>query len=210
MAAVGLIGIKRGMTRIFKEDASIPVTVIQIERHAVVSKPAGKLQVTVGSVKPSRVNKAMAGQYAKANVAPGRGLFEFKVSDEESAQYEIGAALDLSQFEVGQRVDVRARSKGKGFAGTVKRHNFRTQDATHGNSRSHRVPGSIGQNQTPGRVFKGKRMCGHMGDVNVTAQSLEIAAIDHENGLLVVKGAIPGATGAVVRVIAAVRDASSQ
>lgn len=205
MAAVGLIGIKRGMTRIFKEDASIPVTVIQIERHAVVSKPAGKLQVTVGSVKPSRVNKAMAGQYAKANVAPGRGLFEFKVSDEESAQYEIGAALDLSQFEVGQRVDVRARSKGKGFAGTVKRHNFRTQDATHGNSRSHRVPGSIGQNQTPGRVFKGKKMAGQMGNVRCTTQTLELVRVDQERNLLLIKGAIPGCPGARVEVRPAVK-----
>lgn len=208
--AVGLIGIKRGMSRIFNEDASIPVTIIQIEQHSVVSKPEGKLQVTVGSVKPSRITKAMAGQYAKANVAPGRGLFEFAVTDAETEQYPIGGTLDLSQFEVGQRVDVRARTKGKGFAGTVKRHNFATQDATHGNSRSHRVPGSIGQNQTPGRVFKGKRMSGHMGDTNVTVQSLEIAAIDHENALLVLKGAVPGATGAIVRIVDATRDASSK
>lgn len=208
--AVGLIGIKRGMSRIFQDDASIPVTIIQIEEHSVVSKPEGKLQVTVGRVKPSRINKPMAGQYAKANVAPGRGLFEFSVSEADAAQYDIGAKLDLSQFEVGQRVDVRARSKGKGYAGTVKRHNFATQDATHGNSRSHRVPGSIGQNQTPGRVFKGKKMTGHMGDENVTIQSLEIAAIDHENALIAVKGAVPGATGALVRIISAVRDASSK
>jgi large subunit ribosomal protein L3 len=208
--AVGLIGIKRGMSRIFNEDVSVPVTIIQIEQNSVVAKPEGKLQVTMGRVKPSRVNKPMAGQFAKANVAPGRGLYEFKVSPEESEKFAIGAALDLTQFEVGQRVDVRARTKGKGFAGTVKRHNFATQDATHGNSRSHRVPGSIGQNQTPGRVFKGKRMSGHMGDKYITMQSLEIAAIDHENALLVLKGAVPGATGAIVRVVAAVRDASSK
>jgi large subunit ribosomal protein L3 len=148
--------------------------------------------VTTGSVKPSRVSKPVAGQYAAASMEPGDGLFEMRVTVDEAAKFEAGAEMTVEAFTAGQIVDVVGTSIGKGFAGVVKRHNFRMQDATHGNSLSHRAPGSIGQNQTPGRVFKGKKMAGHMGNVRRTAQNLEVVQVDTERNLILVKGSVPG------------------
>jgi large subunit ribosomal protein L3 len=165
------------------------------------------IQVTTGEKKLSRVNKPLTGHYAKANVHPGMGLWEFRVAANDLASFNLGDEFTVTHFAIGQMVDVTGTSKGKGFAGTVKRHNFRTQDATHGNSRSHRVPGSIGQNQTPGRVFKGKKMAGHMGNERVTAQSLHIAGIDADKHLLLIRGAVPGAIGGHVIINIATRAA---
>jgi len=198
--SIGLVGRKSGMTRLFTPAGeSIPVTVLEVSPNRVVQvKSAARdgycaLQVTTGSRKASRVAKAEAGHFAKANVEAGRGLWEFVIEGE--SELVSGGELDLSIFEVGQHVDVTGVSKGKGFAGVVKRWNFRTQDATHGNSLSHRAPGSIGQNQTPGRVWKGKKMAGHMGAEQVTALNLEIVKIDLEKNALLVRGAVPGAAG---------------
>ena len=152
------------------------------------------MQITVGERKASRVNKAEAGHFAKAGVAAGRGLWELRLADGTDSP-EVGAEITVSSFEAGQKVDVTGQSRGKGFQGVIKRWNFRMQDATHGNSRSHRAPGSIGQNQSPGRVFKGKKMAGHMGDERVTVQTLEVVRVDVERNLLLIKGAIPGAAG---------------
>lgn len=193
---LGLIGHKCGMSRIFTpEGKAIGVTLVKVEPHFVTQhKTLEKdgyvaTQVTTGSKKRSHVNKAAAGHFAKASVEPGVGLWEFPV---EKSDLALGASYHLEIFAEGQKVDVQGVTKGRGFAGTVKRHHFRTQDMSHGNSRSHRVPGSIGQNQTPGRVFKGKKMCGHMGVVNRTTQALEIMKIDAERNLLVIKGSVPG------------------
>lgn len=209
---IGVIGRKRGMTRIFSaEGASVPVTVIEVEPNRVSQVKTvdidgyRALQVTAGERRASRVTKAMAGHFAKAGVEPGRGLWEFRLADGEGEEFEKGAEIKVDVFEAGQMVDVTGTSIGKGFAGTVKRHNFRTQDATHGNSLSHRVPGSIGQNQTPGRVFKGKKMSGHMGNARTTVQNLEVVRVDAERNLLLVKGAIPGAKGGDVIVRPAVK-----
>lgn len=198
--SIGLVGRKSGMTRLFTPAGeSIPVTVLEVSPNCVVQvKSAARdgycaVQVTTGSRKASRVAKAEAGHFAKANVEAGRGLWEFVIEGE--SELVSGGELDLSIFEVGQHVDVTGVSKGKGFAGVVKRWNFRTQDATHGNSLSHRAPGSIGQNQTPGRVWKGKKMAGHMGAEQVTALNLEIVKIDLEKNALLVRGAVPGAAG---------------
>ncbi len=198
--SIGLVGRKSGMTRLFTPAGeSIPVTVLEVSPNCVVQvKSAARdgycaVQVTTGSRKASRVAKAEAGHFAKANVEAGRGLWEFVIEGE--SELVPGGELDLSIFEVGQHVDVTGVSKGKGFAGVVKRWNFRTQDATHGNSLSHRAPGSIGQNQTPGRVWKGKKMAGHMGAEQVTALNLEIVKIDLEKNALLVRGAVPGAAG---------------
>jgi large subunit ribosomal protein L3 len=158
------------------------------------------IQVTFGQRRGSLVNKPLSGHFAKAGVEAGEGLWEFRLPSGEGEELATGAELKVDMFEVGERVDVTGTSKGKGFAGTVKRHNFRTQDATHGNSVSHRAPGSIGQNQSPGRVFKGKKMSGHMGDERVTTQNLEIVRVDAERNLLLIKGAVPGATGGTVMV----------
>lgn len=200
--SIGLVGRKCGMTRVFREDGvSVPVTVLHIESNRVIQVKTvdtdgyRAIQITAGEVKSSKVNKAMAGHYAAANVTAGRGLWEFRLNDNEGLELSAGSELDVSLFEAGQVVDVRGTSIGKGFAGTVKRHNFRTQDATHGNSRSHRVPGSNGMNQTPGRVFKGKKMCGHLGAERTTVQNLTIHAVDAERNLILVKGAVPGAKG---------------
>jgi large subunit ribosomal protein L3 len=163
------------------------------------------LQVTTGSVKPSRVVKPVAGQYAAASGEPGEGLFEMRATAEEVAEYEPGAELTVEKFTAGQIVDVVGTSIGKGYAGVIKRHNFTMQDATHGNSLSHRAPGSIGQNQTPGRVFKGKKMSGHMGNVRRTAQNLEVVQVDAERKLIVVKGAVPGHSGGRLFVRPAVK-----
>jgi large subunit ribosomal protein L3 len=166
------------------------------------------IQVTAGSRKASKVSKPEAGHYAKAGVAAGEGLWEFRLDASDEA-FEVGSELTVERFEQGQKVDVAGRSKGKGFQGVVKRWNFRTQDATHGNSLSHRAPGSIGQCQTPGRVFKGKKMSGHMGDERVTTQGLEVIRVDVERNLLLIKGAVPGAPGGEVIVRPTVKAAGS-
>ncbi len=201
--SVGLVGQKRGMTRVFTEQGeSIPVTVLEVEPNKVCQIKTKEqdgyqaLQVTTGVRKASRVTKALAGHYQKAKVEPGRGLWEFALGEgADLSQYEIGQALTVELFNEGQLVDVTGTSKGKGFAGVVKRHNFRTQDATHGNSLAHRAPGSIGQNQSPGRVFKGKKMAGHMGNARTTVQSLEIVKLDAERNLILIRGSVPGAPG---------------
>jgi len=204
---IGLIGRKRGMTRVFTEEGdSIPVTVVEVDPNRVTqvknddSDGYRSIQVTFGRRRTSLLNKPQAGHFARAGVEAGEGLWELRLPQGESAELETGAELKVDMFEVGERVDVTGTSKGKGFAGVVKRHNFRTQDASHGNSLSHRAPGSIGQCQTPGRVFKGKKMAGHMGDERVTMQNLEIVRVDAERNLLLIKGAVPGATGGTVMV----------
>jgi large subunit ribosomal protein L3 len=208
--SLGLVGRKSGMTRVFTADgASIPVTVIEVEPNrvtqikTVATDGYTAVQVTTGSRRASRVTKPMAGVFAKANVAAGRGLWEFRC--EESQLPAVGDQLTVSVFEAGQSVDVTGVSRGKGFQGTIKRWNFAAQDATHGNSLSHRAPGSIGQNQSPGRVWKGKKMAGHMGAERVTVQSLEVVRVDAERNLILVKGAIPGAPGGDVIISRAVK-----
>lgn len=210
--AIGLVGRKCGMTRIFTEDGSaIPVSVVHVDPNRVVQVKTVEtdgyraVQVTSGSKKRSRLSKPMAGHYAKGGVDAGRGLWEFRLEDGENGDYAVGSELGVDQFEEGQYVDVRGFTIGKGFAGVIKRYNFRTQDATHGNSLSHRAPGSIGQNQTPGRVFKGKKMAGHMGAEFKTVQSLKVAAVDKERSLLMIRGAIPGPKGGDVVVKPAVK-----
>ena len=205
--SIGVIGRKVGMTRIFEQDGkSIPVTVIEVEANRVTQIKTKDtdgytaIQVTTGSVKASRLNKPEAGHFAKAGVEAGRGLWEFRLDDADIANYSVGSEVKVELFNDVKKVDVTGTSKGKGFAGSVKRWNFRTQDMTHGNSRSHRVPGSTGQNQTPGRVFKGKRMCGHLGNVQVTVQALEVVRVDAERNALLVKGAVPGAINGTVVV----------
>jgi len=200
--AIGLVGRKCGMTRVFTEaGVSVPVTVIEVSPNRITQIKSLEtdgyqaVQVTTGERRASRVTKAQAGHFAKANVAAGRGVWEFRLAGEEAANLQVGGELTVELFAVGQAVDVIGQSKGKGFQGGVKRWNFRTQDATHGNSVSHRVHGSTGQNQSPGKVFKGKKMAGHMGDERVTIQGLEIVSVDLERNVLVVKGAVPGATG---------------
>ncbi len=209
--AIGLVGRKSGMTRVFTEaGVSVPVTVIEVEPNRITQiKTADSdgycaIQVTTGSVKQNRVSKPEAGHFAKSSVTAGRGLWEFRV-DEIGEEIAVGAEMKVDQFEPGQKVDVRGVSKGKGFAGTIKRWNFAGQDATHGNSISHRVPGSIGQCQTPGRVFKGKKMSGHLGNARVTTQNLEVVRVDLERNLLLVKGAVPGPAGGDVYVRPAVK-----
>jgi large subunit ribosomal protein L3 len=208
--SIGLVGRKCGMTRVFTEDgASIPVTVIEAAPNhitqikSVETDGYSAIQVTTGSRKASRVTKSQAGHFAKASVEAGRGQWEFRADSDEA--FELGSSLTVERFEQGQKVDVTGTSKGKGFQGGVKRWNFSMQDATHGNSISHRAPGSIGQNQTPGRVFKGKKMAGHMGAEQVTTQNLEIIRVDAERNLLLVKGAVPGAPGGDVVVRPAVK-----
>lgn len=203
--AIGLVGRKLGMSRVFTETGeSIPVTVIEVLPNRITQVKTKEndgyrsIQITTGARRSSHVNKPSAGHFAKAGVEAGRGLWEFR-TDEEATEFNVGQEITVEHFQVGQRVDVTGTSKGKGFAGTVKRWNFRTQDATHGNSRSHRVPGSIGQNQTPGRVFKGKKMAGHMGSKRCTLQNLEVVRVDGNRHLLLVRGAVPGCnTGNVI------------
>jgi large subunit ribosomal protein L3 len=209
---IGVVGRKVGMTRVFTDEgASLPVTVIEVEPNRVAQLKTMEIdgyravQVTTGSRKASRVSKPAAGHYAKAGVEAGRGLWEFRLSDGEGEELEAAGEIKVDIFEAGQKVDVSGISIGKGFAGGVKRHNFRTQDATHGNSLSHRAPGSIGQCQTPGRVFKGKRMAGHMGAAKRTMQNLEVVRVDADRNLLLVKGAVPGAKGGNVLVRPAVK-----
>lgn len=205
--ALGLVGRKCGMTRIFAADGgATPVSVVHVESNRIVQVKTKEtdgyaaIQITVGEKKRSRLTRAGAGHFAKAGVDAGRGLWEFRLDETTSSSYSVGGELHIDMFEEGDLVDVRGRSIGKGFAGVVKRHNFRTQDATHGNSLSHRAPGSIGQNQSPGRVFKGKKMAGHLGDDKVTVQNLKICAVDKEKSLLFISGAIPGAKGGDVVV----------
>jgi large subunit ribosomal protein L3 len=204
---IGLIGRKRGMSRLFTEEGdSIPVTVIEARPNRVTqvksedSDGYRAVQVTTGSRRANLLSRPEAGHFAAAGVEAGEGLWELQLAPDEAVELEPGAEITVAMFAVGQKVDVTGTSKGKGFAGTVKRHNFRMQDATHGNSLSHRAPGSIGQNQSPGRVFKGKKMSGHMGDERVTTQNLEIVRVDAERNLLLIKGAVPGAPGGHVTV----------
>lgn len=211
MTTIGLLGRKIGMTRIFSEEGiSHPVSVVEIypnrvsQIKTVETDGYHAVQLTGGKKKAQAVNKPMAGHFAKAEVEAGDMLAEFRLLND--SDYTLGQVISVADvFENGVYVDVSAVSKGKGFAGAVKRHNFRTQDATHGNSLSHRAPGSIGQNQTPGRVFKGKKMAGQMGNKRITTQSLELIRVDAERNLLLIKGAIPGAPGARVEVKPAVK-----
>lgn len=204
---IGLVGRKCGMTRIFTEaGVSVPVTVIEVDPNRITQIKTvdtdgyQAVQVTTGERRASRVTKAMAGHFAKAEVAAGRGVWEFRVNADELSRFQVGGSVGVDLFAAGQVVDVVGTSKGKGFQGGVKRWNFRTQDATHGNSVSHRVHGSTGQNQSPGRVFKGKKMAGHLGDARVTVQGLEVVSVDAEKSVLVLKGAVPGAIGGDVIV----------
>jgi len=210
--AIGLVGRKVGMTRIFTEDGvSIPVTVIEATPNRVTQLRTEEtdgyraLQVTAGTKKANRVNKPEAGHFAKAGVEAGRGLWEFRLEDNEGADIEVGSEITVEIFNDTKKIDVIGTSKGKGFAGAIKRWNFSSQRMTHGNSLSHRAPGSIGQNQSPGKVFKGKKMAGQLGNKQVTTQSLEVVRVDVENSLLLVKGAVPGATGSDVVVKPAVK-----
>lgn len=215
--SIGLVGRKSGMTRVFTEAGmSIPVTVVEVSPNRVTQIKTAEvdgysaLQVTTGARKASRVSKSMAGHFAKAGTEAGTGLWEFRADVDELGGIAAGNELTVERFTPGQMVDVTGTSKGKGFQGTIKRHNFSMQDATHGNSLSHRAPGSIGQCQTPGRVWKGKKMSGHMGDARVTTQSLEIVQVDIENNLLLVKGALPGATGSNVIIRPSVKSPASK
>lgn len=200
--SIGLIGRKCGMTRIFTEDgASVPVTVLEAAPCRITQLKTDEregyrgVQVTTGAKRSYLVRKPLAGHFSKAGVEAGRGLWEFRLEGDEGAELEVGGEIKVDQFEPGQFVDVSGVSRGKGFAGAVKRHNFRMQDATHGNSLSHRAPGSIGQCQTPGRVFPGKKMAGQMGNARATIQNLEVVRVDAERNLIMVRGAVPGAPG---------------
>ena len=217
---MGLVGRKCGMTRVFTEDGdSVPVTVIEAQPNRITQVKTVEtdgyraLQVSAGSRKASRVSKPAAGHFAAAKVEAGDLMTEFRLdADEqpEEGEYTAGMEFKVDLFAEGQKVDVIGTTIGKGFAGTIKRHNFRSQDASHGNSLAHRAPGSIGQNQTPGRVFKGKKMSGHMGNVRRTAQNLEVVRVDAERNLLLIKGAVPGSSGGqvVVRPAIKARNAS--
>lgn len=205
--AIGLVGRKCGMSRVFTENGdSVPVSVIEIEANRVTQVKTratdgyDAIQVTTGTKRAALVSKPAAGHYAKAKTGPGRGLWEFRLGEADVGKYEAGAELKADLFAVGQIVDVSGVTRGKGFAGTIKRWNFTMGDATHGNSLSHRSPGSIGQRQTPGRVFKGKKMAGHMGNENETTQNLVVVRVDVDRNLLLVRGAIPGAPGGDVVV----------
>ena len=200
--SIGLVGRKCGMTRVFTEDgASVPVTLIEASPNRITQVKTTEtdgynaVQVAVGHKRAALINKALAGHYAKAKTEAGRGLWEFRVDAKEIGSFQVGGELKVDSFKVGQKVDVAGVTKGKGFAGTIKRHNFTMGDATHGNSLSHRAPGSIGQRQTPGRVFPGKRMSGHMGAENQSIMNLEVVKIDAERNLIAIKGAVPGAAG---------------
>jgi large subunit ribosomal protein L3 len=213
--AIGLVGRKIGMTRVFSESgASVPVTVVEVLPNLITQvKTTEKdgyqaIQVTTGQKKASRVKKTEAGHFAKAGVEAGRGLWEFRLEGQDET-FVVGSSVNLDLLNAGDIIDVAGTSKGKGFAGVVKRHNFKMQDATHGNSLSHRAPGSIGQNQTPGRVFKGKKMAGHMGSVRKTVQNLEVFRIDKDRQVVLIKGAVPGAPGSDVIIRHAVKSAAT-
>ena len=205
--SLGLVGRKAGMSRVFTDDGrSIPVTLIEATPNRITQVKTveadgySAVQVTAGTRRAALVNKPLAGHYAKAKVEAGRGLWEFRVADEKLSDFAVGGEIKADIFAEGQMVDVQGVTKGKGFQGTIKRWNFKMGDATHGNSLSHRSPGSIGQRQTPGRVFPGKKMSGHMGAVQQSTQNLEIVRVDAERGLIAVRGAVPGAPGGDVIV----------
>ena len=209
----GVIGRKAGMTRVFNaEGDTVPVTVIEVSPNRVSQVKTDEtdgyraLQVCAGSRKPSRINKPQAGHFSKAGVEAGDSMREFRVDEGEGGDFAIGQEITVSIFEPGQKVDVRGVSKGRGFAGGIRRHHFRGQDSTHGNSLSHRAPGSIGQCQTPGRVFKGKRMAGQMGNVTRSQQNLEVVRVDIDRNLLLVKGGVPGPTGGQLMVVPSVKQ----
>ena len=215
--SLGLLGRKVGMTRLFTDDGdSVPVTVVDVSDNRVTQVKTqatdgyDALQLTFGKRRASRVTKPAAGHLAKAGVEAGEITKEFRVTPEVAAQYAAGAAVPVTLFAAGQKVDVQGTSIGKGFAGTIKRHNFSSQRASHGNSRSHNVPGSIGMAQDPGRIFPGKKMTGHMGDATVTTQNLDIVRVDETRQLLLIKGSIPGAPGGFVTVRATVKVAAKQ
>lgn len=210
--AIGIVGRKRGMTRVFTEaGASLPVTVIEVAPNRVSQVKTIEqdgyraVQIATGAIRPSRINKPKAGLFAATEVEAGADMQEFRLADGEGVDLVVGSELNVDMFEAGQKVDVTGTTIGKGFAGVIKRHHFAMQDATHGNSLAHRAPGSIGQNQTPGRVFKGKKMAGHMGNVRRTVQTLEVVRVDTERGLLLIKGAVPGSAGGKVLVHPAVK-----
>jgi large subunit ribosomal protein L3 len=206
--SIGLVGKKCGMSRVFTEDGrSVPVTVIEATPNRVTQVKTADgdgytaVQVTTGTKRASLLVKPAKGHFAKAKVEPGRGLWEFRLDSKEAAKYAVGAEIKVDDvFKAGQIVDVAGVTKGKGFQGTIKRHHFAMGDATHGNARSHRAPGSIGQRQTPGRVFPGKKMAGHLGNVRRSAMNLEVVSVDAERHLIAIKGAVPGATGGDVIV----------
>lgn len=211
--AIGVIGRKAGMTRIFNEDGrSIPVTVIEVQPNRVTQARTEDVdgyravQVTTGRRRKSRVTQPLAGHFAKAGVEPGEVLHEFRLEPGEGEDLNSGSDLNVSFFEAGQKVDVRGVTKGRGFAGTIRRHNFRGQDNTHGNSLSHRAPGSIGQCQTPGRVLKGKKMAGQLGNVNRCQQNLEVVRVDAERNLLLIRGGVPGPAGGRLVVMPSVKQ----
>lgn len=213
--AIGLVGRKCGMTRVFQEDgSSVPVSVVEVAPNRITQVKTKEtdgysaVQLAAGLKKSSSVSKPDAGIFAKAGVDAGSSLSEFRVAEDELGSFSIGGTVSVDVFEEGQKVDVAGTSKGKGFAGGVKRWGFAMQDATHGNSLSHRAPGSIGQCQTPGRVFKGKKMAGQLGNKRISVQSLEVVKVDVENNLLLIRGAIPGATGSDVVVSTAVKARS--
>ncbi|HEY5703908.1 MAG TPA: 50S ribosomal protein L3 [Gammaproteobacteria bacterium] len=209
---IGIIGRKRGMTRVFTEEGqSVPVTVIEAEPNKITRVMDAEhdgyraVQIAWGSKKASRVNKPLAGIFSKAEISAGEGLFEFRLGDGEGEDLAQGGEIKVDIFEAGQKVDVMGTTMGKGFAGAVKRHNFSMQNATHGNSLSHRSAGSIGQNQTPGRVFKGKKMAGQLGNKQRATQNLEVVRVDAERNLILVKGAVPGAKGGKVIIKPAIK-----
>lgn len=209
---MGLVGRKCGMTRVFTDDGdSIPVTVIEAHPNRITQVKSTErdgyraVQVAAGARKASHVSKPAAGHFASAKVEAGDSLTEFRLDDSDAGEFEPGNEIKVDLFQPGQKVDVVGTTIGKGFAGTVKRHHFSMQDATHGNSLSHRAPGSIGQNQSPGRVFKGKKMSGHMGNVRRTVQNLEVVRVDAERNLILVKGAVPGHRGGRVIIRPAVK-----
>lgn len=214
--SLGLLGQKLGMTRVFADDgSSIPVTVISVENNRVVqvknkeSDGYNAVQVAFGARRASRVSKAAKGHYAKAGVEAGNSLGEFKVADDQLANLTAGSVVAVDIFTPGSLVDVTGTTKGKGFSGVIKRHHFSSNRASHGNSRSHNTPGSIGQRQDPGRVFPGKKMAGHLGDVQVTAQNLEVVRVDTARGLLLIKGAVPGCKGGKIVVRPSVKGSAA-
>jgi large subunit ribosomal protein L3 len=216
--SLGLLGRKVGMMRLFTDDGdAVPVTVVDVSNNRVTQVKTQEndgyvaLQVTFGSRKASRVTKPEAGHLAKAGVEAGEVMGEFRVTEETAGKYAAGSVLPVAElFSVGQKVDVQGTSIGKGFAGTIKRHNFRSQRASHGNSRSHNVPGSISMAQDPGRVFPGKKMTGHMGDETITTQNLDVVRIDEARQLLLIKGAVPGSKGGFVTVRPAIKAKASK
>jgi large subunit ribosomal protein L3 len=214
--SIGLVATKCGMTRIFdlESGASIPVTVAEITPNRVVQVKTLEndgyiaIQVTRGECKPTRLSKPLAGHYAKANTVAGKGLWEFRLSADECKDISVGGELTVEHFVVGQMIDVAGVSRGRGFSGSIRRHNFRSQRASHGNSLSHNAPGSIGQNQSPGRVFKGKKMAGQYGNTRHTIQNLEVVRVDKERNVLLIKGAVPGAPGGQLIITPAVKQRS--